>query len=228
MVAVVGAGGKTTLVFGLGWELFRSGSKVVVTTTTKLGVDQVEQAGAACRSADPAAVADALSATGPVMLVAEVDDRKATGPSPAALDELFRSRAVDHVLVEADGARRKLFKAPDSHEPVIPSAATMVVPVMGIDAVGRTIAEVCHRPERVADLAGLRPQDTLDAAACVRVLAHPDGGLKDVPAASRVVIAITRVTPGSASDAADEIADGLARHSRIDRVVQLPHPGRSL
>ena len=40
-------------------------------------------------------------------------------------------------------------KAPAAHEPVIPLEATLVVPVVGLDALEGPIDEVAHRPELV-------------------------------------------------------------------------------
>ena len=53
---------------------------------------------------------------------------------------------------EADGAAGRFLKAPADHEPVIPAGTTVVVVVAGLKAVGGRIADVAHRPERVASL----------------------------------------------------------------------------
>ena len=61
---------------------------------------------------------------------------------------------ADVVLVEADGSKRKPVKFPAAYEPVIPSGTDVIVVVMGFFAVGRTIREVCHRPELVCACLG--------------------------------------------------------------------------
>lgn len=218
LVAVVGAGGKTTLLLSLAAELSDAGHRVAVTTTTKMGSAQVLPAASVCHSPEPGEVADAVASCGLVFVVGTDDGSKITGPPPTAIDRLYRSGVVDYVLVEADGARRKPFKAPADHEPVIPKATTVVVVVMGTDAIGGTIAEVCHRPERVAAIAGRSTSGVLDVDACVAVLGSPDGGLKGVPEAARVVVALTKVTDERAPGAA-AIADRLGGHARIDGVV---------
>ncbi len=220
LVAFVGAGGKSTLLFALGEELAAQGRRVVLTTTTKLGTEQAARAPTSCRTDVLATVAAALDGPGPVMVVTGGDDHKVTGPPPEGVDRLFASGVADFVLVEADGARRRAFKAPAAHEPVIPATTTVVVVVMGADAVGGVIAEVAHRPERVAALAGRSTDDVLDAEACVAVLTHPRGGLAGVPAAARVVVAVTKVTPDREAVARD-IAQKLDASDRIDRTLVL-------
>jgi probable selenium-dependent hydroxylase accessory protein YqeC len=222
LVAIVGAGGKSTLLFSLGDELATAGSRVVLTTTTKLGAEQAASVPAVCRSVDPEVVDRALTGPGPVMVVTGGDDHKVTGPPPTTVDALFTDVALDYVIVEADGARRRAFKAPDEHEPVIPALSTVVVVVMGADAIGGVISEVCHRPVRVAALAGVTVRDRVDPHVCAAVLGHPAGGLKGVPAGARMVVAITKVTPGRAGTAA-EIDRLLSGHDRIDRIVRLDH-----
>ncbi len=225
LVAIVGGGGKSTLLFSLGDELAAAGSRVVLTTTTKLGAEQAAAAPTLCRSADAGAVARALSGPRPVMLVTGGDDHKVIGPAPSAIDVLFGSGVADHLLVEADGARGRPFKAPAGHEPVVPSAATIVVIVMGADAIGGVIRDVCHRPEIVAALAGTDLDSRLDPRTCASVLAHRRGGLKRVPRHARAVVAITKVAAERA-DAAAEIATALEAVARIDRVVLFPQRPR--
>lgn len=220
LVAFVGAGGKSTLLFALGEELAAAGHRVVLTTTTKLGAEQAARAPARCCGSELASLAAALDGQGPVMLVAGGDDHKVTGPAPEDIDRLFASGVADFVLVEADGARQRPFKAPAAHEPVIPSAATIVVVVMGADAVGGVISEVSHRPERVAALAGRSTEDVLDARACATVLAHSRGGLKGVPERARAVVAITKVTVGHAA-VANDIARRIDETGRFDRSLLL-------
>ena len=222
LVAFTGAGGKSTLMLRLAAELAGSCRHVLVTTTTKMGRAQIEGLPAVCRSEQPAAVAALTGSHLLVGLATGGDDHKATGPSPGAIDALFTTVPVDYLLVEADGARGLSLKAPGPHEPVIPEAATTTVVLVGIDAVGGRIADVAHRPDRAAALTGLNPGDMLEVQHLVAVLTHPGGGLQGVPPQARVVIAITKVDTASRVRVAEEIADRLTAHRRIERVVVVP------
>jgi len=219
LVAFVGAGGKSSLLFGLGAELSASTNGVVMTTTTKMGTAQIPGWSKVCRT--DAEVSSALERGEPVFLVGGIAGEKVTGVAPEVADRVFATAAVDYLLAEADGARGKSFKAPAPHEPVIPASATLVVVVAGIDAIGRTIAEVAHRPEWVAALTGRRADDVVRPADMAHVLGDPEGGRRGVPAGARVVVALTKVSPGSDADAAAAIADRLKTDPNIDRVVTI-------
>lgn len=219
LVAIVGAGGKSTVLFTLGRELGAANDRVILTTTTKMARGQVTEP--ACWSADSGVVDQALKPGEPLFVAVGTVPGKVTGPTPGAVDRLFTETSTDHLIVEADGARSMSVKAPAAHEPVIPSRSTLVVVVVGIDAVGQPLGKVAHRPERIEAITGL-PQDKVIAVADVaEILLHPDGGLKLIPDAARVAIAISKVTPETETTAAD-LKRLLAGSRGVDRVVTLP------
>lgn len=220
LVAFTGGGGKTTLLLELGRQLADRGERTLITTTTKLGLDQTDGVSAVW-SLDPYQIEVVLDGAGPVFVLSEGDEHKVRGYEPETVDELFVDTSAAYVLVEADGSRGRPLKAPGDHEPVVPAAASIVVVVMGIDAVGRTIFEAAHRPAQAAALTGLAESDRITAEAAVRVLTHPDGGLKGIPASARVVIALTKVGPSSLA-MAEHIAGRVAGHRRVHRVVGIP------
>jgi molybdenum cofactor cytidylyltransferase len=219
LVAFTGAGGKSTLMLALADEIAGNGRRVLVTTTTKMGRDQLTNVPAVCQNDDLDAVVTALTRHRFVALITGGDDHKATGPPPDVVDGLFRTAPVDHLLVEADGAHGRSLKAPGSHEPVIPSAATTVVVLLGVDAVGGRIADVAHRPEQAALLTGLGVNDRLTVEHCVAVLTHPEGGLKGVPPAARVVVALTKAGEAGGDRIAARIGQGLGSCERISLVA---------
>lgn len=219
LVAFVGAGGKSTLLIRLGQELASRHLPVVISTTTRLGSDQVGDS--VCRVADPVSVDRALAQTGPLFVVGPHSDGKVSGYEPEEIDRIHRETSAQFVLVEADGARRMPIKAPAEHEPVIPSATTLVVVSAGLDAVGRPIADVAHRPELVAQLLECETTDELTPGGLAAVLSHHKGGLKDIPTEARVVVAITKVRPQDGATG-DQIVRLLRVHQRIDAVALIP------
>lgn len=218
MIALVGGGGKSTILFRLGSELATEGRRVVLTTTTKMGRDQVSGIRTICHSL---ACAVSCRPDGPVMLVTGGDDHKVTGPSPEDLDALFRDPVVDYVVVEADGARGRSLKAPGDHEPVIPSTATTVVIAMGMDALGRKVQEVAHRVEKAVEFLGVSPDHTVAPADCAAILTHPRGVFREVPKDARVLVALTKVRPGALTRSAMHLADLLEAEDRISDVLIL-------
>jgi probable selenium-dependent hydroxylase accessory protein YqeC len=190
LVAFVGGGGKSTLTLAIGRELADAGRPVVVTTTTKMGADQIPQWATVCRDADE--VAAALQARSPVFLLRSIEGPKVIGADPGLVSRIFTHHDVT-IVAEADGARRRPFKAPGPDEPVIPENASLVVVVAGADALYRRIAEACHRPEQVAALIGRGIDGALGPQDLVTVVGAATGGRKNVPSEARLILALTKV-----------------------------------
>ncbi len=211
LVSLVGGGGKSTLLLALGRELAAAGNRVILTTTTKMGREQADAIQPVCWSADVECAAVALEEGGPVMLVTAGDAHKVTGPPPELVDDLFAGLEVDYVIVEADGSKGRPLKAPAGHEPVVPAATTMVVILVGIDAVGRALGDVAHRVTQAQRFLGVDAAHVLTPEDCAAVILHPDGALRECPPDSRVVVAITKVRTSADQTAAVKLAGEVRR-----------------
>jgi probable selenium-dependent hydroxylase accessory protein YqeC len=218
LVAIVGAGGKTTILHTLGAELASAGNKVILTTTTKMAPEQT--ADEVSWSTDPDDVERKLAPGTPLFVLGGRTAHSVTGPTADSVDRIFGSTSVDYIVVEADGARRKSIKAPAEHEPVIPTAATTVIVVVGADALGQRFVSVAHRLDRIAALTGTGADAMVTPAAAADILLHPEGGLKGIPDTARVVMAITKVGTDNDSPAGD-LAALLESHPRVDRCITL-------
>lgn len=236
VICLVGGGGKTTLMFRLADELTAAGLKVVTTMTTKIFVGQMSRAPArVVRQGEGALLAQLpglLAEHGQVLVAGStlVEEDKVKGLEPALVDRIAAHPSVDALVIEADGSRRLPFKAPAPHEPVIPSSATVVVPIVGLDVLGRPLtAEHVHRADRVAALAGATLGDPITPAMIAAVLAHPEGGGKAVPASARLIPFLNKVEDEATLLAAREIARLLlhaagsptraVRYPGVDRVL---------
>ena len=202
LISLVGGGGKTTTLFALGEQL--SGT-TVLTTTTKMGADQSSGYGVLIDPTD-AELAAELTRNDRTLAWQAADGRRAIGVSAQRCDEWFA--IADNVVTEADGSRKRPFKAPAAHEPVIPSQTTLLVACIGSSAFDRPIAESCHRPDLVAALAGCEVGDALTPARAAALLLSRDGSQKHLPDQSRFAVALHRVTPENDS-LVDELADRL-------------------
>lgn len=185
-IALVGGGGKTTLLHALADQLTGS---IVLTSTTRMASDQDQ--GRPVLLAPTTSEIVAASNQSPVVVWKSVEGEKALGVSAECCDEWFG--VVDYLIVEADGSRRRPFKAPAGHEPVIGNTTTTMISVIGADALGRVIGDQCHRPLRVAALAGCTPYERLTPAGAATVLLHERGARKELPSLARLVIAVTKV-----------------------------------
>jgi probable selenium-dependent hydroxylase accessory protein YqeC len=112
-------------------------------------------------------------------------------------------------VMECDGARVRPFKAPADHEPVIPPFADAVIAVAGADCFGKSIGEICHRPERVAALLGTDLDHLITPADVARVLASPAGGRKSVPAGAAFRCAVNKADGGERRELALRCAEEL-------------------
>ena len=142
ITAVIGSGGKTTLLARLAEEL--QGTVVLATSTRILPFPGISTA-----SCPPL--------PGRVSCVGEpVDGGKLAAPTCGF--EIL-SAAADHVVVEADGSRGLPLKAHAPWEPVIPEGAAQTILVVGASGFGRPVGSVVHRPEIFCALAGCTPDD---------------------------------------------------------------------
>ncbi len=212
-VAIVGGGGKTTVGFALAAGL---PGRVILTTTTKMGADQDGGWPVLMTPTDAdVAAADAGSV---VVVWSRVSGSKAVGVDPERCDRWFE--LVDHVIVEADGARGRPFKAPGALEPVVPTSTTVLVSVIGATALGRVIADQCHRPLRVAALAGCRPSERLTPERAAAVLLHPLGGSRALPTGARQAVVVNQVDDTS-RPLVDDLVGALATRDPSVPVVPI-------
>lgn len=177
VISLVGAGGKTSLMYGMAEGFCKRGHRVLVTTSTHIArpdesvmAHTIEEAEALWRKGSYAVIGRAVS------------EEKLAMPDEGLLAEAM-ARA-DSVLIEADGARRLPCKAPGRCEPVILPQCDIVVGVLGLDALGRAIEDVCFRPEQVAQVCGKmgqgRLRDVLTESDMACLLASEDGLRKSV------------------------------------------------
>ncbi len=243
VIALVGAGGKTSLAWRITRRLLARGERVLFTMTTHCLVPaegafdvnvvepRAEQAVAALsRTAWRSAFA-AASIVGPF-------DGERAGWMPtqpfkargfAASDiETFRGLGV-RLVVEADGAQGRWIKAPGAHEPVIPACADIVICVCCIDAIGQPLdATIAHRPERIAELTGIRLGAPISEECVTKLLTSTTGGRKGIPPGARVIAALTRIHASRRIG----LEQALAR-AGFDSVVDVdlaapPHPSIDL
>lgn len=224
VVALVGGGGKTTAMFRLARETVERGGTAITTTTTRIFAAQIALAPAHVLAAEATSerLAAALAAHGHVLVVGETE--ASTGKAESVSLDLFHRLRTWFpgacLLNEADGSRMRPFKAPAAHEPVIPEETTLVVPVVGADVFGQPLdADHVHRPELIGALSGAPPGTPITPEIVARVLAHPQGGLKGVPAGARVVVVINKVDSLADRRPAQETASRLLREPSIQTVV---------
>ncbi len=224
VIALVGAGGKTTLMFRLAQELTDGGWRVITTTTTKIRPPHPGQTQQLIVESDAMLglrkVTEALKHRRHVTLASRrLDGEDKLEGIPSQWVPGLKLVA-DTVLIEADGAKGHSLKAPAIYEPVIPSATTMLLPVVGMDVVGLSLcAGSVHRPELVARVTELALGDPITPGAVGRLITHQQGGLKGLPEGCRVLPVLNKVEDDLSLENARTIAVSVKAHADVDRVL---------
>jgi len=193
--AFVGAGGKTTAVFQAARQF---NSRLLVTTTTHLSVDQVGLADQHFTVRDAEDLPEKQELEGQVILFTgpEVEEGRVGPVNPNVLAALRRQAEEGNfpLLLESDGARRLPLKAPADHEPPIPDFVNLVVVVAGLSGLGKPLnGQHVHRPEIFSRLSGLEREAPVSTEGLFRVLTSEQGGLKNIPAQARKVLLINQI-----------------------------------
>ena len=209
LVALVGAGGKTTLVYRLAAEARARGLSVLVTTTTHMGTLPEAVTGPVFIESDggidaslEAALRDEGRAT---VLGRRIREDKLEGLTAERVESLHRR--ADVVLVEADGARGRSLKLPAPHEPVVPPSTTLVVVLAALDLLGKPLAEDhVHRLELVTAATGTTAGSAIDERLVVGALLHPAGYLSRIPSPARGGVFLNKAEDPETLAAAGRIA----------------------
>jgi probable selenium-dependent hydroxylase accessory protein YqeC len=226
-VALVGGGGKTTLMFALAEELRRNGKRVITSTTTKVLHKEAKQYEKVLLVGDDAQwrnkTGRGLGREGTVFVGRSIlDSGKVEGISPSLADEVYQDSEVYYLIVEADGSAGHPLKAPAEHEPVIPSSVTMVVAMMGLEAISARLDEAtAFRVEQVRNVAGLEPGGILTPSALAKVFLNPAGLFKGTPDMARRVVFLNKGDLIEEDRKAEELAHILLADpaKTIDRVI---------
>lgn len=185
-VSIVGAGGKTTLLSLLAKQL---PGRNICTTTTKLACQETNlfsrHLNLRSQSFDPKQIGclekDLLITNGPTQKGWE---NKLQGLNETQLDEVWKycQDSCANLLIEADGAKRRLLKAPADWEPVVPEFTDLVIHVFCPDVLGLSLNEEnVFRSQLFAGVTGSNLGEVIDGKMLTRYLIHPQGGLKNIP-----------------------------------------------
>jgi probable selenium-dependent hydroxylase accessory protein YqeC len=220
VIAIAGAGGKTTLLKRLAQEMAKAGRRVLLTSTTKIEPQPSLQTVQFSDLSDlRKTIANRASWSSPLLVVTQRLRTRLVGIPPEWVDTLAADAPIDMILAQTDGSSRRTFKAPLEHEPVIPASAEWVVTVLGADTFEHPLgAQWTHRPERVAELTGLKIGEPITPADAATVLLHAQGSFHNTPVNARRAVLINKVEGDDRLRAAAELA-GQLRSGGIDTII---------
>lgn len=210
VIAVVGGGGKTSLIYRLNEELQALGKKVIISTTTHMAYDPMLPL---VKSTDLEQVSEMLKEHG----FAAVADIEETSGKMCAIEETALKKLVplcDVMLIEADGAKRKPLKVPADWEPAIPDFADVVVSVIGLDCLGKPICETAHRAEYTSSFLEKNLEAPVTAEDIEKIAISVHGLYKNVDhKVYRVYLNKADILPDSSP--AEHIVEDLAKQGTI-------------
>ena len=222
VVAFIGAGGKTSLMVGLGYELAEAGWRVLATTTTRLSEDQLTLFPYTMSiGADARSISRALSDYQFVLLHDEIRGGRVYGPPVEWTRQLLDSVDSDILLVEADDAAGLPFKAPLADEPQIPLETSLVISVASLSALGVPLdSDHIYNPAAMIDRYGFVENSPVKSPWLAQVMRDEKLGLRGVPEEARVVVFLNQ-TPerGFVRGRARMIARLSLQSKRIDAVA---------
>lgn len=167
MICLTGAGGKTALLYALAEKAAGEGQNVIVSTTTHILQPENCYAGT---------LQDVrrLWRSGSYAVVGTPCEEGKLKMLPDQ-ELAFWDKEADLLLLEADGAKGYPLKVPAAHEPVIPAQCVMVIGVMGMDALGKPLKDVCFRLEEAQALLGCTGDHAVTKDDLVRIALSPEG-----------------------------------------------------
>ncbi len=227
VISMVGAGGKTTLMFALARELALDKGCVITTTTTKILEPLPSESPFLLMAKDEEALLKLfLQNTGKYKHITMAREKLASGKldgiNPELVMKLSNLAQVSYVIVEADGAARRPLKAPNATEPVIPDNTSLVIPVVGVDAIGRPLNdENVFRSEIASRLLGVPLGTIISADLAALLITQPQGIIKGSPPGARVVPFINKMDLDKGLLKGRDLASKIlaARHPQITKVV---------
>ncbi|MBW2255853.1 MAG: putative selenium-dependent hydroxylase accessory protein YqeC [Deltaproteobacteria bacterium] len=226
---LVGAGGKTTLLFALAREL-ACAHRVVTTTSTRILRPDPSQSPEVLVQDDVSELLRTLRAEPPgpghrTIARATSPDGKLLGFAPEDLDRIHDAGVADVLLVEGDGAAGLPLKAHADHEPVVSARADLVVAVVAADAAGGPLdGSHVHRAHLAGERLGKGPGVRVTVADVVALFFHPRGYLRGAPGEVTVFVSRAGADPSDARalaaalNAADQ--EGAVRRIAIGELVR--------
>ena len=193
IVSLVGAGGKTTMLYLMAQKAASFGKRVLVTTTTHIMVPPDAVMAWDVRRVHELWEKGTYAVIGAAAEQDKDKDKKLCKPEQTFLKQMISEAEL--VLIESDGAKHFPCKVPASHEPVILPECDIVVGVAGLTALEKPIGQKCFREadvlaflnryhSRQEDASGtktaqIRASDGLTADELSAILASCDGTAKN-------------------------------------------------
>ncbi|HLQ28839.1 MAG TPA: selenium cofactor biosynthesis protein YqeC, partial [Ktedonobacteraceae bacterium] len=223
LISIVGAGGKTTTMYTLASELAAQGKRVITTTTTNIYLPKQGETDTLIVSPQTSTLLKMVNAAWQqhrrvTVAGGVIGAGKLAGLHPDQPYQLLAKSGADALIVEADGARHSMIKAPAEHEPVVPPQTNVALLMMSAEAINQPLsAVIAHRPERVAAVLGIRQGDLLTPARIAALMTSEQGAMKNIPEQAVIYLLITHVSLGK-RDVVQQVVSLVKRSPRLSGI----------
>jgi len=222
VIALIGAGGKTSLMVGIGYELAELGWRVLATSTMPMPADQIGLMPAALSvDSTPEQVSAALNESRFVFLHGQTQKNHALGVTPGLVTLIPDLVDSDVLLIEADSAHNLPLKAPRDGEPIIPHGVSLVIPVASFAAVGQPLDDAyIYNAQAMMQVCGFPEGMPVKPSWIAQVVRDEHLGMRGVPSGARTVAFFnqTPMTPFNRRRARATAKIAL-RHSTLQAVA---------
>ena len=223
-VSIVGAGGKTTLLYLLGNHLQEAGFKVLLTTTTIVYYPDSDEN------------LNNLTFWGSKIIESEFkqefkqgfeqDKRKIKGFEKVKMECFVKNgrfNDFDFVVIEADGAKRMSIKAPNENEPVVIDFSDIVFGVVGLDSLGKAINEEnTHRPAELIKIFNKDLGDIIDENDIKNLVLSENGLFKNSPDFAKKILVLNKADSAENLKSGEKIFDLLKNEQkRLNKIDYL-------
>jgi probable selenium-dependent hydroxylase accessory protein YqeC len=222
VISLVGAGGKTSLMFRLAHELSAAGDTVLTTTTTKIH-PPAGQSKYLLVSDSPSDILNKarklLTHTPHISAAARHAPAhgKLVGFPPETIDLFVKSNLFRWIIVEADGAAGRPLKAPAPHEPVVPDCTNWVIGIVGLSALGKPLDNhTVFRPALVSQITGLAEGKEITGKTICDLLLHRQGIFQGTPMGAKKIVFLNQADIPRKAQAGRSIIHYLVKKKPMD------------
>lgn len=179
-IALLGGGGKTSLLFRLGNELSRFHDRVLLTSRTRSEFKQGD-----CivftEDAGTNSLSEYFRESNPLFVMnSQVAESKLAGVSESDLNIL--KEQADLTIFECDGAKKLPLKAHTEYDPSAPDFTSHAVVIVGADVIDTRVNEgKVHRPDLFKSIWNVEDDHIMSVDFIVEVLTSERGYASKIP-----------------------------------------------
>lgn len=189
IIALFGGGGKTSILYRLGYELSQNYTKVLLTSIVKAGPSPHFP----IHFINPSyTIQNLFVKNNPLYIMKEkIRDDKYIGFKSEELLPWLDD--IDVCIFECDGSRNLPLKTHSEWDPVVPDFTTQVIIVIGADVINtKLINGKVHRPEFFKSLWGIKDDTVIDIPLITKVVTDKKGYLSKIPNGIKTVYFVNK------------------------------------